>query len=188
MFANKDIKEQINRIEKGVNMNVRTFVISDLHFNHLNIIKYCDRPFNSVDEMNKHMIKIWNENIKATDIVYFLGDFCMGGAEQIQLFAKQLNGRKRIVLGNHDRSPQLYLDAGFEDAYRHPIIVDKFYILSHKTVFLNDSMPYVNIHGHTHDTDVILMADGKNMYFNVCVEKLNYTPINFDKIKEYYLK
>lgn len=167
-------------------MNTRIFVISDLHFNHLNIIKYCNRPFETVEEMNEHMIKKWNETVKNKDIVYFLGDFCMGGIEEIKFFASQLNGRKRIILGNHDRSPKNYFDAGFEDVYRYPIIIDNFYILSHSTMYLNETMPYVNIHGHLHNTDEVLMSDEKNMYYNVCVEKLDYTPLNFDKIKAYY--
>lgn len=165
----------------------KVFFISDTHFNHANIMKYCDREFKSVEEMNKTIIKNWNATVKNSDVVYFLGDFCLGGVEQIEFFAKQLNGRKRMVCGNHDRSPSLYLAAGFEEVSRNTIIVDEFFIASHKPVFLNPKIPYVNIHGHIHNTTQILLNDeGKNLYFNVSVEMINYTPINFELIKEYY--
>jgi len=167
--------------------NTKTFFISDTHFNHKNIMQYCNREFTSVEEMNKTIIKNWNSVVKNTDIVYFLGDLCLGGAEQIEFFTKQLNGRKRMVRGNHDRSVALYLAAGFEEVSRNTIIVEEFYIASHKPVFLNPSIPYVNIHGHIHNTtQTLLNSDGKNLYYNVSVEMINYTPINFDEIKRYY--
>lgn len=50
------------------------FMISDLHFSHANIIKYCKRPFSSVDEMNSTMITNWNNTVKEDDTVFVLGD------------------------------------------------------------------------------------------------------------------
>lgn len=168
-------------------MSQRIFFISDTHFNHVNIMKYCNREFKSIEEMNKVIIRNWNATVRKDDVVYFLGDFCLGGADQIEIFAKQLNGRKRMVCGNHDKSPALYLAAGFEEVSRNTIIVDEFFIASHKPVFLNEKIPYVNIHGHIHNTEQVLFnTDGKNLYYNVSVEMINYTPIDFEVIKEYY--
>ena len=166
---------------------MKTFIISDTHFDHANIIKYCERPFANTNEMNLTIIKRWNEVIKKHDKVFFLGDFCLGGVKQITHFTELLNGRKHIILGNHDRQPSIYIKAGFETAYSYPIIVDDFFILSHQPVFLSTSAPYVNIHGHTHDTSPeLLTEDGRNMFYNVCVEKIDYRPINLQVIKDYY--
>ena len=56
----------------------KTFFISDLHFNHENIIKYCNRPFPNVDKMNSSIINNWNSVVSKDDVVYFLGDFMFG--------------------------------------------------------------------------------------------------------------
>jgi len=164
----------------------RIFLVSDTHFGHFNVIKYCDRPFSNITQMDKQLIQNWNNTVGKDDIVYHLGDFCMGGREQIKLYAEQLQGRKRIVLGNHDRSYKIYLEAGFEFAFPHPIILDDFYILSHKPQFLSKSAPYANIHGHIHNIEQELIVGDKNLFYNVSVEKIDYTPINFEKIKKYY--
>jgi len=77
------------------------YFVSDTHFNHNNIIKYCDRPFDSVEEMNEVLIKNWNSVVSEGDIVYFLGDFSMslGAVEEL---TKRLNGHKKLITGNHD--------------------------------------------------------------------------------------
>lgn len=153
---------------------------------HENIIKYCNRPFENIEEMNQTLIKNWNKTVSEGDIVYFLGDFCMGGFEKIKFYTDQLNGRKRIVLGNHDRNAKLYLEAGFEYAFPHPIIIEDFYILSHKPQYLSAAAPYVNIHGHLHTINQELMLGDKNLYYNVSVEQIDYRPISFNEIKKYY--
>ena len=168
---------------------MNTYLISDTHFDHFNIIGYCDRPFTNVKAMNEHIITNWNKTVKGDDRVFFLGDFCLGGSDKIKHFAGALNGRKHIIFVNDDRSTKLYYEAGFEAVYKFPIIFEGFYILSHQPQFLNAHIPYVNIHGHIHNTQQELInVDGKNLYYNVSVECINYTPINFSKIKEYYLE
>ena len=53
----------------------KTFITSDNHFYHEKIIWHCKRPFNSVNHMNEHMIKMWNDVVSYNDIVFHLGDF-----------------------------------------------------------------------------------------------------------------
>lgn len=81
---------------------VRKFYIADTHFGHEAIIRYCKRPFVSVVEMDAYMIDQWNAVVMDTDIVYHLGDFCLGDAEYAQSIFSQLRGRKFLILGNHD--------------------------------------------------------------------------------------
>lgn len=80
----------------------KIFLTSDTHFFHKNILKYCDRPFNSIEEMNTAIINKWNLKVGSNDEIYHLGDFAFGGIEKILSILEILNGRIRIVPGNHD--------------------------------------------------------------------------------------
>ena len=49
---------------------------ADTHLGHQNIIKYCNRPFKTLDEMDTAIIRNWNERVDPDDTVLVLGDFC----------------------------------------------------------------------------------------------------------------
>jgi calcineurin-like phosphoesterase family protein len=68
---------------------------------HANIIKFCNRPFSDVTEMNEKMIYNWNSVVKPEDIIYCLGDFSLS-FRPVELYSNRLNGQKKIVPGNHD--------------------------------------------------------------------------------------
>lgn len=171
------------KIKKGRDFMSKRWIISDTHFGHANIIKYCDRPYANTEEMEKALIKNWNSVVKADDIVYCLGDFALCGVDKKKELVEKLNGRKHLIMGNHDSgSPARYREFGFEEVSKHPIIIDGFFILSHEPVFLNEHMPYVNIHGHLHDK----CYEG-NQHINVSVERINYTPADFDVIKNKFI-
>jgi len=74
---------------------------SDLHLGHANIIRYCNRPFKDVYEMDKTIIDNWNSVVSETDTVYHLGDFSF---EQAHIYINQLKGTKYFVRGNHEKS------------------------------------------------------------------------------------
>ena len=78
------------------------WVTSDTHFNHANIIKYCNRPFSSVEEMNETIIANWNKVVSERDIVYHLGDFALGDKSLIPNILRRLNGCIKVIMGNHD--------------------------------------------------------------------------------------
>jgi len=83
-----------------------SWVISDTHFNHTNIIKYSNRPFDSVDQMNLAMIDAWNEVVEDGDTVYHLGDFGFEANKPehmpLEYIGGSLNGTKILIRGNHD--------------------------------------------------------------------------------------
>ena len=80
------------------------FISSDCHFSHFNIIKYCNRPFSTIAEMNDTIIKNFNSVIHPTDTLYHLGDFTMSGNyNYIASLARRINGKKIFLLGNHDK-------------------------------------------------------------------------------------
>lgn len=77
------------------------YFTSDLHIYHTNVIKYCNRPFNSVEEMNEALVNNWNSVVGLDDVVYCLGDFSMA-IRPVEAFTKRLNGIKYLIPGNHD--------------------------------------------------------------------------------------
>lgn len=175
-----------NCVYKGVNMN--TYVISDTHFNHSNIIKYCDRPFKNVTEMNNELIKRWNNKVSKEDIVYHLGDFAFGNLDYISSIVLKLNGRIRLILGNHDSyNPNKYIDCGFDRVYDKPIIYSDYFILSHKPMeWIDETGVFANIYGHIHNDKRYNWVTRRS--FNVSADVVNFTPVNIDKIIESMLK
>jgi calcineurin-like phosphoesterase family protein len=77
------------------------FIISDPHFGHANIIKYCARPFKDTAEMDKAIVANWNQVVRPDDTVLCLGDVFWVKKDAYHL-SEQLNGRKQVILGNHD--------------------------------------------------------------------------------------
>ncbi|MFD2328599.1 phosphoesterase [Cohnella sp. GCM10020058] len=159
----------------------KTFFISDHHFGHRNIIDFESRPFADAEEMTEVMIERWNAVVDKEDEVFHLGDFSFLNMERTRGIVSRLNGRKTLILGNHDRgrSRSWWLEAGFEQVSEYPIIYKDFFFLSHEPMYMNKHMPYVNVHGHIHGQKY----EGKN-YFNVCVEHWDYTPLTFEQIRD----
>lgn len=75
---------------------------SDLHFGHAAILRFADRPWWHVEEMNRGLIERWNYHVNDDDTVYVLGDFAMGDRSMNVTFAGKLAGHKYLVSGNHD--------------------------------------------------------------------------------------
>ena len=73
---------------------------ADQEFEHGNILRYANRPFNSLNHMNTELVNRWNEVVAKEDTVYILGDFAY---KNEQFWAKQLNGEKFLIPGNHDK-------------------------------------------------------------------------------------
>jgi len=177
---------------------IETWFISDTHFGHKNILEYEKeaRPFNTVEEMNEKLICNWNETVGIKDIVYHLGDFAFG--KRNLDIAARLNGRKRLVMGNHDTYPSILYLAHFEKLFGY-FFYDRC-ILSHAPVHPNQlgGRRFLNVHGHLHSRQVMMSyaqlrtEDGiilipgevdKN-YFNVSCEQNKLTPIHRDVIME----
>lgn len=76
---------------------------SDLHLSHANIIDFCNRPYDSVDEMNEDIIRIWNETVSNDDEVWVIGDLAMGQIRESLSLIPRLNGDIILICGNHDR-------------------------------------------------------------------------------------
>lgn len=86
---------------------------SDPHFYHKNIIEYSNRPFSSMDEMVTTFVKKYNEKVKPSDTILWVGDCFFSSIALAQETLSQLNGTKVLVRGNHDRSPKQMRAIGF---------------------------------------------------------------------------
>lgn len=85
-----------------------TWFTSDIHFGHENIIEYSERPFDGVPQMNAAIVSHWNQVVAPDDIVYIVGDLCMGKMDDSLPVVSQLQGRLRLIPGNHDRLHPMY--------------------------------------------------------------------------------
>lgn len=161
----------------------KTWITSDPHFFHKNICKYAGRPFTGYLEMNLTIQENWNKVVGKDDIVYLLGDVTFTNFEYSQRIISKLNGTIILIRGNHDKrhSDDWFLKCGISKVYRHSIILDDWFILSHRPVYVSNEMPYVNIHGHIHEK----LVDSPS-HFNACVEHHDYTPVLFNDIKKQF--
>jgi len=158
---------------------MKTFLISDTHFSHSNIIKYCNRPFLSVDRMNEQLVENWNSVVSPEDTVYHLGDFAFGDPTK---WLERLNGKIVLILGNHDK----------EKSFNGKIEIHKNLILEKDGIKIllihypihqehhKDKLPkniewHYCFHGHIHNS-IKRESDPDNI-LNVSVEMINYTPI-----------
>lgn len=159
------------------------FVISDTHFFHKNVIKYCNRPFNSVEEMNDTIINNWNKVVNKGDIVYHLGDFILNSNDVISI-VKKLNGKIYFIRGNHDRKSIAYYNKMGLKVIPTQTKLDEYkIILSHRPLS-DDQIPkgYINIHGHIHEKELDENLFDKNKHINVSVDAINFTPIDINEL------
>jgi calcineurin-like phosphoesterase family protein len=150
---------------------------ADTHFGHANIIKYCNRPFSNVKEMDEEIINRWNVTIKSNDIVYHLGDFSMGDPRK---YYSQLNGTVYIIPGSHDKDLKK-LDSKFILLPLYTLKYNKeLFILCHYALrtFYHSYYGTFQLYGHSHGK---LPKRGRAM--DVGVDTNNFYPYSIDKIK-----
>ena len=131
------------------------FYTSDTHFGHENIIKYCNRPWRDVREMDRRMETMWNSIVEPDDVVYHLGDFCMGNRQNGHEILKRLNGRKILIAGNHDTF-QVEEWPEWEKVFPYLDMKDgnKWITLFHYPIeeWNGKSHRRLHFHGHSHGT------------------------------------
>ena len=165
------------------------WVISDTHFNHDNILKFQGLDskrfrgdiFSSTEEMNETIIQNWNNVVKPSDIIYHLGDVFMGNKEQFLQIAKRLNGRKRLIVGNHDDIKQIAKLNVFQKISAWRMFPEYRVLMTHVPVhpssLQREGHSLINVHGHTHEK-----GSPEGPYVSACVELNNYTPVNIEDI------
>jgi len=174
-----------------INVSKNYWVTSDRHHQHANILKFMKndgtlvRPgFSCVEEMDELIIENWNKEVKPNDIVYDLGDVTFGNYENYcTTIAPRLMGKKRLIIGNHDRLKGTRLMDFFEkvDLWRSH---EQFgVIMTHIPIeekFFRGKCTH-NVHGHLHEKSL-----KSPLHANVCVEQTNYKPVNLEEIAQYF--
>lgn len=172
---------------------MNTWVTSDQHFHHSNILKFTDddgqliRPqFENVEHMNEYMIEKWNNVVGENDKVYHLGDIIMRTTRKyFEPIMPRLNGRIVLIKGNHDNA-RLNIYADYFEDVRSEIHMktqeNDMVLFTHRPVFLGEhhyrGKSVWNVMGHIHQNQ---LDDPR--YINVCVEHWDYTPIDWNKIQ-----
>ena len=170
-----------------------TFFTSDTHFNHASIIKFCNRPFKDGEQMNETLIANWNRVVGMDDIVFHLGDWCLGGAAEWTKVLDRLNGRIYLILGNHDLKN---LRQGFIGRFEHVamqmhITVGKQRIYLCHYPFLCFEGGYREVwqlfgHVHTRKNNTGLDAERlQYLYptqYDVGVDNNNFTPVSYELV------
>ena len=184
------------------------YYISDLHFDHRNILSFDQRPFDSIEQMNNVLIENWNNKVGDNDDVYILGDFCFGNLERWKFFLLELKGRKHLIVGNHDskriNNLDIYKLFNSIDYYLELQDNGRTVILSHYPIlFYNHSyssntfMLYGHVHNRTEEAKYtkkfieILKEKSKlncaNLFNVGCmIQGIDYTPRTLDEIIEIY--
>lgn len=172
-----------------------TFFTSDTHFNHANIIKFCNRPFKDVEQMNDVMIANWNSVIGKDDTVFHLGDFCLGGAAEWTKILDRLNGKIYLIMSNHDLKN---IRQGFISRFEHVAMQMRIEI-GKKRIYLchypflcfegsyKDDVWQLFGHVHTRRSNSGIDA-GRLQYlyptqYDVGVDNNNFTPVSFGQVK-----
>lgn len=171
----------------------RTFLISDHHFSHRNLLNFKRddgtplRHFTTVEEMDEHMIEAWNKVVRPEDKLYHIGDLCFK-LEDLDAIMPRLNGTKILIKGNHDKLNIHQYMKYFKDVRSYHRLDNV--MLGHIPIH-PESLGYKTpamVHGHTHYRNVTMKnAAGETVldprYFNVSVEVINYIPIEFEAIQ-----
>ena len=153
------------------------FFTADTHFNHKNIIKYCNRPFSSVEEMDNELIKRHNEVVKKNDTVIHAGDFSLiNNKNRVQEYINQLNGNHVFLKGSHD----YWLSKNHITIYQKKIY-NEYIVVCHYAmrVWHKSHFNSWQLYGHSHGT---LKPVGKQL--DIGVDNNNYYPFSFDEISE----
>lgn len=159
------------------------FVISDHHFWHSNIIKYENRPFANVAEMNEQMIQSWNSVVTPEDVVFHIGDFSFGGRNYWDTILERLDGRIIYFRGNHDRVSRRQLKKRFVDVFDMLILSEADVTFCHypKPAGKNITTRWL-ISGHSHTKKPSKYQYLNYTVINVSVEHLDYVPRKLDTI------
>ncbi len=170
------------------------WLISDTHFGHKNILNFIDfngnlirgNKFSSAEEMDDCMFDNWNETVKPKDEVYHLGDLTWNNNSTFADKFKTLNGKKKLIVGNHDNIKWIVKNELFKEVVMLRLLREHNLLLTHVPIDISGLRSYskdgiyrshINVHGHIHQN----FSPTKH-HRCVCVEWTDYKPIHIDKV------
>lgn len=172
----------------------KLFFTSDPHYGHENILKYCHRPFSSIEEHDEELIRLWNETVPEDGIVFILGDIGFCSETYLKTILNRLNGKIYWIIGNHDwRRITPGIMNRFECITQQMVIT-----VDNKLVYLNhfpflcypdsDRHPVYQFFGHVHSgplsgsSDISRLVHLNKRQYDVGVDNNEYKPISFQDI------
>ena len=169
------------------NEATKNYIITDLHFSHTAMQKYCNRP----PDFDQKIINQWQATVSSQDIVFVLGDVTWGSQGQLQQIMNGLPGTKILIRGNHDRnkSNNWFIKSGFSAVLEKAQVSGV--ILSHFPALMTQEeidRGIINIHGHFHNNDPKkweekLKKKITSSHFLMILENVEYRPIDLQKAK-----
>lgn len=166
------------------------YYIADTHFGHDNIRRLSNRPFNSIEEMDKAIIDNWNSKVADGDDVYILGDFSYKSEDPIK-YLKKLKGRKHLIVGNHDnkllKNPACkkyfveIVDMKMVDDNETQIVLCHYPLVEWNGYYRNVLHFYGHVHNTYHNETTRYARDMKNAY-NVGVDVIGFAPCTLKEI------
>ena len=181
----------------------KIFFTSDQHFGHEHIIKFCDRPFEHVDELNEKMVENWNKVVPSDGLVYHLGDFAWGGYQVWKKFRERLNGDIILIKGNHDlknltpTAHELFKHVVFQmrvEIEGRRVWLNHFPLLCYSGTYRDFNGFEYNLFGHVHLSNHASRNNGKdtdrclnNLFqtqYDVGVDFNEFTPISWYEVNE----
>ena len=167
------------------------FYISDLHLGHKNVIRFDNRPFADVQEMDRVILQLWNTRVQRDDHVYIVGDFTYKGTVKPEEYLRKMRGHKHLIIGNHDRD-LLHNDAAmsyFDSADHILFLLDEEYrqiVLCHYPMAewagsRRDSwLIYGHIHSHRDETYAFMKTRERALNAAACIN--HYMPVSFAEL------
>jgi calcineurin-like phosphoesterase family protein len=161
-----------------------------INFGHFNIIKYCERPFDSAQMHDRTLIENWNTVVAPGDTVYHLGDFGLAKKGYLIQILKQLNGTIKFIRGNHDKSMKgdalyyveelgIYHELNIDDK---EMKVKQGIILCHYPfqTWNRSHWGTWHLHGHCHGN---LKSPDTMARLDVGVDSHDFMPITYEEVK-----
>lgn len=166
------------------------YFTADMHFGHKAILTMQNRPFESVEEMNRVILDNYNSVVKKDDTVYILGDLCHHiKIEEADDIIRRMNGKKFLIKGNHDKNydPRLFVDI---KEYMTVSAYGKCFVLMHYPMLSwpKKSSGSIQVHGHIHardDYNEANRAEGINR-FDVGVDANNFMPVSAREVIDFF--
>lgn len=201
----------MQKIKLTLQENQNVFFTSDQHFNHQFIISITHRPFQDLDEMDRVLIKNWNDTVQPNDYVFTLGDFAWSNSPHIiNNYLNQLQGQIFFLPGNHDKERAIKhlpnhvtkIDdiTNLSIKYQNNLAIVYLFVLSHYPLLTwsKRNIGCKNLFGHIHTLKDNTLNTGYDKYLNIThqqydvgVDNNNYRPVSlsfllthFDKLQK----
>lgn len=168
------------------------YFTSDLHLGHRNILRLCNRPFSSIEEMDEVLMDNWNQKVHRDDTVYIMGDLMFRNEKPAEWYLDRLKGKKHLFVGNHDGRWMKTVDLNkyfesvsmmgtFSDG-QHKITGCHYPMMTWPSVGKNGYMVFGHIHANT-DAAYWPLISASTQMLNAGVDINGFAPVSFEEME-----